>query len=159
MEQPQNLKNISIVIIIVLILIAGYTLFGKYPASKQVDLSNEAAIVMVKNTPMVDGVLPVPAEFPQDIPLEPNEILESATTDYPAQDARQLSVSYRSSKTIAQKYSEYKDYMAASGYQLEESDTGEQGKTIFGTKEGANLSVVISSSEGKTLVQLSYLLK
>ncbi len=114
---------------------------------------------MVKNTPMVNGIISVPVGFPQGIPLESGSLIESATTQYPGENVQQLSISYRSSKTIAQKYTEYKDYMNQAGYSLTEGNKSAPVRAIFGTKENTNLSVAISSSEGKTLVQLSYLLK
>ncbi len=149
------MKAISIIIVVIVIFGTGYLLFGKYRRSA----SDRPMTVMVENTPMVNGTLAVPAGFPRDIPLDRGEVLESATTQYPAQNARQLSVSYQSSKTAAQKYAEYKNYLETSGYEVTEGDANAPVRGIFGTKADANLSVVISSSEGKTLVQLSYLLK
>ncbi|MDP3763951.1 MAG: hypothetical protein Q8Q92_04970 [bacterium] len=156
-EQSQNIKTISAVMIL-LILGVGFVLFGKYRNSNG-NTNDKSAIVMVENTLMTGGVLLAPAGFPQEIPLEGGEILESATTQYPEQNTKQLSVSYQSSKTITQKYAEYRDYMTASGYQITKEGAGSPAKIIFGTKNNADLSVVVSSSEGGTLVQLSYLLK
>lgn len=165
MEQPQNIKTISIVVIVLLVLGAGYALSTKYRTSNQGDSSvspandDRPATVVVENTPMVNGTIPAPAGFPQDIPLEKGEILESAITQYPEQNAKQLSLSYQSAKTIAQKYAEYKSYMQQAGYQITEGDASSPVRAIFGTKESANLSVAISSLKKQTLVQLSYLLK
>ncbi len=166
MEQSQKIKTSSAIIVIVLILVAGYLSLGKFRAPGGVDQqlparsnNQEPMIVVVENTPTVNGILPAPVGFPQVIPLERERILESATTEYPDQNARQLSVSYLSSRTIAQKYAEYKNYITASGYQITEGDASSPVRAIFGTKESANLSVVISRAEGKTLVQISYLLK
>ena len=164
--EPQNTKLILAIIVILLVLGIGYILFARYSVPREEneevasDLSNDqGSMVVVENTPLVNGVLSVPAGFPQDIPLEKADIIESATTDYPDQNAKQLSVSYKSSKTIAQKYSEYKTYMTQAGYSLTEGGTNTPVRAIFGSKVGANLSVAISSSGGKTLVQISYLLK
>ena len=141
----------------------GYLLAGKYSGSNQKDLLDSAPdqsqIVTVENTPTVDGALVVPAGFPPDIPLEEAEILESATTYYPNEKAKQLSVSYRSLKTITQKYAEYAAYMSEQGYKITESGPNSPVNTILGIKESANLSIVIKSLEGKTLVELSYLSK
>jgi len=170
MEQPQQIKTISAIVIVLLVLGVGYVLYAKYRAprdeNQQVSNSSDNAggnqkpmKVVVENSPVVNGALSVPIGFPKDIPIEKGVILESATTNYPDQKAEQLSLSYRSSKTIAQKYAEYKDYMSRAGYTLTEGSTSAPVRAIFGTKENANLSVAISSSKGKTLVQLSYLLK
>lgn len=164
MEQSQNIKTISAVIVIVLILVAGYFLFGKNRSPEGVNQqvtggNDQEPMVVVEKTPLVNGVLSIPTGFPEDIPIERSGILESATTQYPDQNAKQLSVSYRSSRTVTQKYAEYKNYISRAGYDVTEGDASSAVRSIFGTKEGANLSVVITSSRGRTLVQLSYLLK
>src|SRR3989344_3423002 len=181
MEQPPQIKTISAFVIILLILGAGFLLFLKYRTSslnqenlpatnpstsfdnaqdKSLGASDQSAIVVVKNTPMVNGIISVPVGFPQGIPLESGSLIESSTTQYPGENVQQLSISYRSSKTIAQKYTEYKNYMERAGYQIRENTPTSSGtRAVFGTKEDANLSVVVSRAEGKTLIQLSYLLK
>ena len=171
MEQPQQIKTISAVIIILLVLGAGFLLFLKYrifpnPAnllttnpSTSLGASDKSGTVVVENTSLINGTLSLPAGFPQDIPLEKGNLIESATTYYPEQNVRQLSISYQSSKTVTQKYAEYKNYMAASGYKITEENTNAPVRAIFGVKEDRNLSVALSNREGKTLVQLSYLLK
>lgn len=166
MEQPQNIKTVPAVIIILLVLGVGYVLFAKYRTSDNQgnqpisgDTSDELTIVLVKNTPIVNGAIFAPREFPEDIPLEGGSLIESATTQYPRENARQLSVSYLSSKTIAQKYAEYKTYMNQAGYSLAEESVSSPIKSILGTKKDANLSVAISSAGEQSLVQLSYLLK
>ena len=167
MEQPPQIKTISAIIIILLVLGAGFLLFLKYRTSSlnqensptSGGTNGEPATVVVKNTPMVNGIISVPVGFPQGIPLESGSLIESATTQYPGENVQQLSISYRSSKTIAQKYTEYKDYMNQAGYSLTEGNKSAPVRAIFGTKENTNLSVAISSSKGKTLIQLSYLLK
>ena len=171
MEQPPQIKTISAVIIIFLVLGAGFLLFLKYRTfpnpedsltinpSTSLGTNDEPKTVLVENTPMIDGALSLPGGFPQDIPLETGNLIESATTYYPEQNVRQLSLSYWSSRTMTEKYAEYKNYMTTSGYKITEEDTNAPVRAIFGVKEDRNLSVAISSREGKTLVQLSYLLK
>src|SRR3989344_4196668 len=123
------------------------------------DVDKKPMVSVVEKTPMSNGVLPAPKGLPQGIPLEGGKILESATTQYPGQNARQLSASYRSSKTVSQKYTEYKNYLLSAGYKITEGSLTAPVRAIFGTKADANLSVAISRSDGTTLVQLSYLLK
>ena len=169
MEQSQNTQNTKTVLLVVAILLvlgASYLLLGKEripgESSQQVPIPSDnqkPVMVVVKNTPMINGAVSAPVGFPQDVPLENGSLIESATTEYPRENAQQLSLSYQSSKTIAEKYAEYKKYMTASGYKITEGGTNSPVRAIFGTREDANLSVVISRAEGKTLVQLSYLLK
>src|SRR3989344_6635915 len=112
MEQPQQIKTISAVIIILLVLGAGFLLFLKYRAfpnpanllmtnpSTSLGASDEQRTVVVENTSLINGTLSLPAGFPQDIPLEKGNLIKSATTYYPEQNVRQLSISYQSSKTV-----------------------------------------------------------
>lgn len=166
MEQSQNIntKIISAIVVILLVLGVGYILLGKDRVpegiNQQVPVGNgnKKPVVVVENSPMVNGMLSVPAGFPQDVPLEKGSVLESTTIHYPEQNAEQLHVSYQSSRTVAQKFAEYRDYMTTSGYKVTESGSSTSGGVISGTKGGTNLSVVINSSEGGTLVKLSYLI-
>lgn len=159
-EQSQNQRTVLFsVIIIVAVLAVGYALSSEKFPTFNGNTDSLSAVVMVKNTPMVNGVLPIPQGFPEDIPLEDGEIVESSTTYYPDQNAKQLSVSYRSAKTMVEKYAEYKDYMNQAGWSVSEEDTSAQTKILLDVKGKANLSVVINSLDGKTLVELSYLLK
>ena len=163
MEQSHKMKTTSAVIAIILVLAVAYVLFANY-RSDQGGLSlfgdkNGTSKAVVEHTPAVNGVLPEPAGLPTGLPLETENITESVTTSYPDQGATQLSVSYLSSKTVAQKYQEYKDYMTQAGYELSEGDSSAPVRALFGTNVDADLSVVISSQGAETLVQLAYLLK
>ncbi len=163
-QQPQKAKTIILVIVILLVLGIAYVLFSNYrPGQSDLPLSGNgdegATTVVVEYTPRVDGKLPAPIGLPADFPIEKDNVIESATTKYPEQGAEQLSMNYLSSKTIAQKYAEYKAYMTKAGYEVTEGDATSPIRAIFGTKADANISVVISNSDGKTLVQLAYLLK
>lgn len=162
--QAPNTKIILAVLAVIVLLALGYFLSLKYSSEKgptpPEDANKTTSMkVVVENTPAINGVTPAPAGLPKDIPLEKGSMLESATTEYPDQNAKQLSLSYQSLKTVAEKYAEYKDYMTKAGYTITEGSTSSPVRAIFGTKADANLSVVISSAEGKTLVQLAYLLK
>ena len=162
--EPQNTKLISAAIVILLVFGIGYILLTKYSSPEKnneeaIADPNQGPVVVVENTSVVDGGFSLPLGFPQDIPIEKAGIIESNTTNYPDQNAKQLSVSYKSSKTITQKYAEYKTYLTQAGYGLTEGGANTPVRAIFGTKDSANLSVAISSSGGKTLVQISYLLK
>jgi hypothetical protein len=157
MEQTQHTKLVSFLTVLVLIVVAGYVLSSNgYKDSGRANSFDQSLIVTVENTPMVDGVLPVPEGFPQDIPIEESEIIESATTRHPRENLRQLSVAYKSSESIMEKYAEYKEYMLQASFQIEEeSETSPV--VISGEKLGSKLSVTLNNSEGYTLVQLSYI--
>lgn len=162
MEQSQKTRTLTAVLLIVLVLGVGYILSSKYRASQggeSVPLAEQPRKIEVENTAMVNGFLPAPAGLPSDIPIEGDRVLESVTTKYPEQNAEQLSLNYQSQKSVAEKYAEYKQYMELAGYDVSEGDASSPVRALFGEKEDANLTVVISNSEEGTLVQLAYLLK
>ena len=162
--QGPDKKTLLAVVVVILILSIGYLVATKYDAKKNLQDGDKASEtepldVVVAHTERVNGVLPVPPGFPADIPVEKTDVVESATTDYPTLGAKQLSLNYQTSKTVAAKLAEYRDYMKKMGYTITEGNSASPVKALFGVKDDANLSVVISSHEGKTLVQIAYLLK
>ena len=123
------------------------------------DANTEATDPIVETTKVVNGITPAPTGFPSDIPIEAGAILESNTTYYPDQNAEQLTLSYKSTKTVTQKYTEYKNYLTKAGYQITEGSSTSPVRAVFGTKPDVNLTVAVSSVDGRTLVQISYLIK
>ncbi len=164
-SQGPDKKTLIAVVVVLVILAAGYLLATKYDKRMGIKDGDKASEtipleVSVTHTERVNGVLPPPPGFPSDIPVEKTDIRESATTQYPTLDAKQLSLNYQTSKTVAQKLTEYRDYMKKAGYSVSESSASAPVKALFGTKDDANLTVVISNAgSGKTLVQVAYLLK
>ena len=165
MEESQHIKTIYTIVAVLVIVGIGYFIFTKNwttlptqtPTSSK---SDETPInVVVKNAPIVNGALSTPLEFPQEIPFEKAGIIESAITEFPDQGTKQFTLSYNSTKTMAAKYAEYKNYMQKMGYVITEGDKNSAIRTIYGVKEEANMSVVVNNANGKTLVQLTYLLK
>ncbi|MDO8424027.1 MAG: hypothetical protein Q7S54_00260 [bacterium] len=150
-------KTLLALALVLLIAAGGYWLYQKYGLPEGL-WGEKSMVVEVASTPATNGVIPMPAGFPQGIPFE-GIITESATTRYPEQNATQLSVSFQTPKTIDEKYAEYKAYLSQAGYIVTEGEPNAPAKSLFGTKMDANLSVVVSSPDGITLVQLSYLLK
>jgi len=162
MEKSPNIKAAEILVIIIAVLV-GYLIFRHYRSNMEKEPvmnsspSGESQVV-VENTSVTGGVLSLPTGFPQDLPVE-KPLIESATTKYPDQNARQLSVSYQSKKQMAEKYAEYKEYLNKEGFSVTEGEANSGVRGLFGTKPEVNVSVVISSSRGETLVQISYLEK
>lgn len=113
--------------------------------------------VQVERVTEVEGKFLPPEGFPDSIPLDEDNIVESVRTSYPEQNAVQTSVMYRSTEEKSEKYSEYRTYMEKEGYKL--SEGGETGEVLFlqGTKTGENLSITLSTWEGLTVVQIAHL--
>jgi len=164
MEDSQHTKTIYAVIAIVVLIFAGwFVLKGRdsIPTESPVPnkQDNAPVNVVVTKTPEIKGVLSAPPGFPQSIPFEKAGIIESAITEFPDQGAKQFTLSYNSTKSVGAKYTEYKTYMQKMNYKITEGDKNAAVRAIYGVKTEANLSVVISAANGKTLVQLSYLVK
>ena len=82
MEQPPQIKTISAVIIIFLVLGAGFLLFLKYRTfpnpedsltinpSTSLGTNDEPKTVLVENTPMIDGALSLPVGRGRRLSLE-----------------------------------------------------------------------------------------
>ena len=113
-------------------------------------------VVHLEKTPAVNGALPPPSGFPLDIPVEGN-ITDSLTTTISGYKAKQLSLAYRTTGAVADKYEEYKNYLKNAGYQVQEGASSAPVKAIYGTKTGINISIVISNGGTDTLVQVAYL--
>lgn len=173
MERSYTSRIISAIVIILLLAGAIYYLISSKgtlnPDAANQTESDDATTaptaatqpmkVVVENSRSLAGKLSLPAEFPSSIPVETANITESATTRFPEQNAIQLSLSYKSSKSIIAKYEEYKAYMTEAGYSVTEGDARASVRSIFGTKADANFTVAISNSGSMTLVQISYLMK
>jgi len=165
MEQSQPIKTVSAIIIVLIILVGAYLLFAKYGVpggvnqEESLNGNQEPMVVEVIETPVVNGTLSTPTGFPQDIPIENGNITESTTTNYPEQNAQQLSLSYQSSQSVDSIYTAYMNYMSQAGYEITEGDASLPVRALFGTTADANLTVAISSMEDQTLVQISYLVK
>lgn len=161
-------KFFSLALLAVLIVVGLYYSFSQnfFFGQRNTDNQNlsgenitnqEAPTVMVRLSPLVNGIPAIPQDFPQEIPLEAGKVTKSATTFYLDQNAKQLSLSYQSGKTVVQKYAEYKNYLTQAGYQVTEGDSKAPIRSIYGTKGRNNLSFVISTVTGGTLVQIAYL--
>jgi hypothetical protein len=96
------------------------------------------------------GTKQVPPGFP-NLPVE-GEIVESYKALYSTKNITQYTLSYFSVKTKADLLSEYKTFLSANGYKIEETSD-----TIHATKNTDTLSIIISNPQSKSFVQLNYL--
>jgi len=148
-------KIISFGIVAVLILVFVYVLIGQNNSGSTLVTDTNSETVSNES----NGGMPVPQGFPQDIPVERSSIVDSKALEYKEENLKELSVSYESTESVQVKYSEYKTYLSQAGYTVTEGNPNSPVKSMTGLKPEANLAVVISSINGKTLVQLAYILK
>lgn len=133
----------ALIIVIVVIVFSFYFLWGK------TDMT-----VIVENTPIVDGKLIVPPEFPTNFPVERESIIDSATSWYPLTESLQFFVRYESAEGLKEKYNEYKKYLKQSGFTVVEKEN-----EISAAKDNINVSLSLKSVENKILVEISYIIK
>ena len=108
-------------------------------------------------TPFEDGVLSAPEGFPEEIPVEDENIVQSETSTFADWSAVKRSVMYHSEESIESKHGEYRSFMESSGYSVTETK-GENGLvTLTGDKDGENLSVTITLWEEFTRVFITHL--
>lgn len=161
-----NNKTIAIVIAVVVIILIGYLI-----------LKGGGTEPMVENTPQtvstdtLENVIVQPANvagatseaeklpsgMPNGIPVETENIWESYSMTYPSRNLVQYSVSFYSSASLAEKFAEYDQYMTAAGYEFGRDGKSEANGILYGVKDGDDLSVYLTTQDGRTSVQLTYL--
>lgn len=155
METSPRVSPALVAIIIALLALAVYLHFtGKGKVSAPAEVT--AAVVTVRSTPLVDGAMVLPENFPTEIPVE-TDIIESSTTDYPDKNLKQLTVVYLSSVSVAEKQAEYIQYLNTANYEVVSGTSSEE--IIAGKKEGSEIFVIVTSESNKTQVRISYLIK
>ena len=165
MENSSQTKTVSALVVIIAVFVVGYLMLKDdmpevVVQEETVNTAQEqSGEVVIQNTAMVGGSRSLPAGFPEEIPHEDENIIESAVSQYPGHSAKQLSLSYHSTKTVSANYTEFLNYMQKAGYKVTQGNSASPVRALFGTKSDADLSVVISGSTGQVLVQIAYLIK
>jgi hypothetical protein len=119
-------------------------------------LANAPMSIEVAYTPEVAGVVKAPAGLPADLPLETTDVLESITTNFPAQNAVQSSFTYRSAASLEEKYSLYLSYLEKNGFEVTQTSTTSI-RILEGTKEKTKFSITLTPWNELTVVQIAYL--
>jgi hypothetical protein len=160
-EHHAPMKLVYAAVFLLIAISAGFLLYQFRGGERATVIPTEERPqeVVLEMTERDGGVLPPPREFPADIPIETARITESSTATIPGTNIKQLTVSYTSTQTLAAKERAYRTYMQEKGFEISESPAGSPVRGLFGRKENADISVVLSSSSGTTLVQIAYILK
>ncbi len=158
MEYSYTKTILAIVIIIAVGLVLYFLLLGSPgDLSETIEVSDGVVVEQVdlENT---TGANRLPPGFPLDIPVNVDTIQESYSVDYNESGFTQHSLSYTTDDSIEGVYTTYKEYMENDGYDM--SDTtlvADSIGSLYGAKDGNDLSVVVSVHSDGTLVNLSYL--
>lgn len=157
-SNQHNTRNIILGILLLVVVLAGATMWQKWSrARSEARIAATPMNVELTRTEEVAGFLSTPPAFPSDIPFEEGKLVESVTTNFPSQNAVQTSVTYRTENSVEEKYSEYLAYMNTAGYAVKEGNAESQVLALYGSKDGAKLTITISTWENLTVVQIAHL--
>jgi len=100
----------------------------------------------------------LPSGLSASIPVETKGIFLSDSKTYTDRSApvTVYTVNYTTTKSVSEKYGEYLTYMTKNGFVFSTNGKDKINHVLNGTKDGNTLLVVVTSSGGKTVVQLSY---
>jgi hypothetical protein len=156
------------VIVGVLISYSGIFSFGGSDSSSDQVLKSadqkitETDKVLIEKTDLsasAGAVDKLPSGFPADVPSETVGIFESYKAFYKEKDVTQYSVSFYSDSPVDNKYNEYKSFFVNDGYALQDDSLDSTQASLYASRNGRSVSIVISIKDGKTIVQLTVLQK
>lgn len=151
----------SIIALVILLVVVVFlaTISKKSPNGKidKPEVTKENVVVSKVDLNSASGKDKLPQGFPTFIPVETSDAFESYSASYPERKLTQYTVSYKTSKSVADKYDEYLSFMTKNGFTFTRDGQNKVAGTLYGTKNGDDLLVVVSKSDDKTSVQISYL--
>jgi hypothetical protein len=155
-------KSVPLLILVAIILIAlAYILLKGSVSQTKPEVSEiTKENVTVKNYNLASVQSPdarVPEGFPNGISIETGDVEESYSANYHDKNLMQYYISFISASSVDEKYAEYETYMANSGYDFGGDPESDVHKSLYGRRDGDDLSVVLSLKDGRTFVQLSYI--
>jgi hypothetical protein len=150
----QRYKNLAVLLIVLLIVVAGgtalYKKFYKQPITK------ENVVVTRAENADTGGIKNIIEKFPKNIPVDTERVGESFSSDYSDRGVIVSSISYVSAKEKLDLYIQYQAYLIDNHFVIDaENDNAEQG-TIIGTKDNDDLSIAISENNGLRTVRLAF---
>ncbi len=156
------MKKLLLVIVIVAALALGGYLFlnrGADAPKDETPIENVTKKdgVTVAKTDVTKSGSKVPQGFPTDIPIESVNVTDSYKAFYERVQATQYTVNYTSDRDREDLWNMYSKFMNDSGYRIDVAQTSRGLGQISGSKGDDSLSIIVTSSNGITLVQLSYL--
>ena len=166
-QQTKTLFATAVVIIILVLVSVWFMGRSKNPyttpqatttADNTTEVKPRSDVVVKQAEPTDTGKsLKLPAGFPTTIPVEPTNITESFSAFYQTHNTTQYTVGYTSSESVATKWDQYSAYMTQAGYTFLKDGTSNSRGTLLGTKDKDKLSIVITTKDNKTLVQITLL--
>ena len=154
-------KNILIAGGVVALLVIAVIIFGKPTTNNfQSNLGNVSKEDMTpQNTERViqADTKTVLSGFPDGFPAE-KETAENSYRYIPANSTeQQYTLQYESQKTLAENEKIFKDYFTSAGFQIVNKQESATDAFYYGTRDNSDLSILISSRDGKISISASYL--
>jgi signal transduction protein with GAF and PtsI domain len=154
-------KLLLVLVIVVVLAIGGYLLLsggaGEPKNETPIETVTKRDGVIVAKTDVTKSGSKVPQGFPSDIPIESVNITDSYKAFYERVQATQYTVNYTSDRDREDLWNMYSKFMNDSGYRIDVAQTSRGLGQISGAKGDDSMTVIVTSSNGISLVQLSYL--
>jgi|SRR3989344_1346216 len=153
LKQPALKVEIAILVVVVALALAYFLTDGfsnQGPKNVRIVRKNVNAEEIIEKGKLPKG-------FPEDLPVEIVNIIESSSTSYMETGATAYSIRYKTDASQEEKYDEYLNYMTKAGYEFGELGKNKEQGVLLGKKGNDALSVTITSEDGATYVQLSVL--
>lgn len=150
--QSHNNKNISILIVVAILLIVIAYSIMKLPFSDQKQDPN----VSWADTSAENQMDRLPKGFPQNIPVEIDNLEESYSIDY-EEGVTQSVVSFYTATSADDAFFLYEYFMTEEGYDFGPSGKSPTDKTLRGSKNGNDLTVIVGTLNEGVFVQINYL--
>jgi len=158
-------KNIA-VLLVVLLFVVGIVYFflnksilSPAPLPPQVEEKSEEAFEIKHKYVMGESASSskVPPGFPTEIPIEEENIIESYSVEHKNRSLTQYTVSFNTSRTPGQVYSDYEKYMTEAGYSFGRNGKDPQNYNLYGTLSNDDLSIYINFKGEKRHIVVGFI--
>ena len=162
MKSSTTKKLLALVVLAAIVVGVAYLISGKDLIKKDDNVDENGhtkSPIEYKHVDLSKASTPeekLPQGFPSFIPIENTDVVESYSGQNQDPPLTQYTLTYRSTRTVTQKFNEYLNYLTNNGYTFAEGGRDSRNGYLSATKENDTLSVVVSRLGDKTLVQLSY---
>lgn len=160
-----NLKKISVVVLVVLIVLAGlfYIILSRTGQNQRPleKTAGENKPELKKSEPVITRAAEktLPDGFLKEIPLgEEIKITESYSAVYPNSTAKQATISFASEKTLKENYEFYKKWAEENKWQIANQENSAALKFLYLKKDGQDINITITEGldKSKAKVSISY---
>jgi|SRR3989344_8419426 len=151
----RKVRNIfTVVILLVFFLSLLYLLFPSRPGTRT--YSENKVLEEKIDIGAVSFSERLPKGFPEDIPVERENITESTSLTFSDQKQKSYKVIYFSNQSPDEVFSTYVDYMNGAKFWISPGGINRSEGIIYGSRQNDNLAVRIFYQDGKTVAEIAY---